>query len=216
MQVESRATLLLTVDEVEKIQRQKFVGVVTRVLQLTYAAMLDRLIQEEKLNRCHGCVIQHPSQREHSCLMMDSEEAWLFYHDEARENIDVNDVLNTANNVCSVIGFKLSNSWETYVRELYKFPWTTLFLTSLELEKFGERTQTKQLEDSILYAINYGPNGLKPYDFSDMEVYEDHNIEKVMNVDPMEVQCPESIVRKDEEPMNIDFTISEIQNKLFI
>ena len=32
----------------------------------------------------------------------------------------------------------------------------------------------------------------------------------------MEVQCPESIVRKDEEPMNIDFTISEIQNKLFI
>ena len=121
MRVESSATLLLTVDEVEKIQRQKFVGVVTRVLQLTYAAMLDRLIQEEKLNRCHGCVIQHPSQREHSCLMMDREEAWLFYHDETRENIDVNDVLKTANNVCSLIGFKLSNSCETYVRELYKF-----------------------------------------------------------------------------------------------
>ena len=216
MQVESSATLLLTVDEVEKIQRQKFVGVVTRVLQLTYAAMLDRLIQEEKLNRCHGCVIQHPSQREHSCLMMDSEESWLFYHDEARENIDVNDVLNTANNVCSLIGFKLSNSWKTYVRELHKFPWTNLFLTSLELEKVCERTQTKQLEDSILYAINFCPNGLKPNDFSDMEVYEDHNTEKVTNVDPMEVQCPESIVRKDEEPMNIDFTISEIQNKLFI
>ena len=179
MQVESSATLLLTVDEVEKIQRQKFVGVVTRVLQLTYAAMLDRLIQEEKLNRCHGCVIQHPSQREHSCLMMDGEEAWLYYHDEARENIDVNDVLNTANNVCSLIGFKLSNSWKTYVRELHKFPWTNLFLTSLELEKVCERTQTKQLEDSILYAINYGPNGLKPNDFSDMEVYEDHNTEKV-------------------------------------
>ena len=83
--------------------------------------MLGRLIQEEKLNRCHGCVIQHPSQREHSCLMMDREEAWLFYHDETRENIDVNDVLKTANNVCSLIGFKLSNSCETYVRELYKF-----------------------------------------------------------------------------------------------
>ena len=130
--------------------------------------------------------------------MMDSEEAWLFYHDETRENIDVNDVLKTANNVCSFIGFKLSNSWETYVRELYKFPWTKLFVTSLELETFGERTQTKQLEDCILYAINYGPNGLKPNDFCDMEVYEDHNTEKVTNVDPMEVQCPESIVRKDE------------------
>ena len=34
-----------------------------------------------------------------------------------------------------------------------------------------------------------------------------------MNVDPSEVQCPDSVVRKDEKPMNIDFTISEIQNK---
>jgi len=49
-----------------------------------------------------------------------------------------------------------------------------------------------------------------------MVVYKDHNAEKVMNVEPREVQCPESVVRKDEEPVNIDFTISEIQNKLFI
>ena len=74
----------------------------------------------------------------------------------------MNDFLKTANSVCSVIGFKLGNSRETYVRELHKFPWTNLYLTSLELEKFGERTQTKQLEDCIVYAINYGPNGLKP------------------------------------------------------
>jgi len=43
-----------------------------------------------------------------------------------------------------------SNSWETYVRELHKFPLANRHLTSLELKKFGERTQTKQLEDSIL------------------------------------------------------------------
>ena len=30
------------------------------------------------------------------------------------------------------------------------------------------------------------------------------------------VQCPETIVRKDEEPMNTDFVINETQNKLFI
>ena len=46
-----------------------------------------------------------------------------------------------------------------------------------------------------------------------MEVYEDHNTERVMNADPRGVQCPDSVVRKDEEPVNIDFTISEIQNK---
>ena len=104
--------------------------------------MLDTLIQEEKLNGCHGCVIQDPSQREHSCLMMDSEEACLFYHDEAREKSDVNDFLKTANSVCSLLGFKLGSSWETYLRGLHKLPWTNLYLTSLELETGGERTQT--------------------------------------------------------------------------
>ena len=34
---------------------------------------------------------------------------------EAREKNDVNDV-------CSLIGFKLGNSWEAYVAELHKFP----------------------------------------------------------------------------------------------
>ena len=39
----------------------------------------------------------------------------FFYHDEAREKIDVNDFLKTANSVYSFIGFKMSSSWETYV-----------------------------------------------------------------------------------------------------
>ena len=29
-----------------------------------------------------------------------------------------------------------------------------------------ERTRAKQLEDCILYAFNYGPDGLKPNNFS--------------------------------------------------
>ena len=38
MQVESSATPVLTIDEVEKVHRQ----------------MVDKLIQQEKLNHCHG------------------------------------------------------------------------------------------------------------------------------------------------------------------
>ena len=97
-------------------------SLVGHVFQLTYAAMFDRLIHEEKLNRCNGFVIHHPSQREHSCLMMDTEDAWFYYHDEVREKIDLNVVLKTAESVCSVVGRKLSSSWETYVTELPKFP----------------------------------------------------------------------------------------------
>ena len=58
MQVESSATPLLTTDEVEQVPRQSIAGLIGHIFQLTYANMVDELIQEEKLNRCHGCAIQ--------------------------------------------------------------------------------------------------------------------------------------------------------------
>ena len=43
MQVESSATPLLTVDEVEKVQRQRVASLIGNVFQLTYAATVDKL-----------------------------------------------------------------------------------------------------------------------------------------------------------------------------
>ena len=60
--VDSRRGRLLTIDEVEQVQRQSIAGLIGHTFQLTYANMVDKLIQEEKLNRCHGCAIQHTSQ----------------------------------------------------------------------------------------------------------------------------------------------------------
>ena len=80
VQVDLTPKPLLTVDEVQQIQRQKTASLVGHVFQLTYAAMFDSLIEEEKVNRCNGCAINHPSQRQHSCLMMDSEDGWFYYH----------------------------------------------------------------------------------------------------------------------------------------
>ena len=57
IQIESSATPLLTVDEVEKVQRQRVASLIGHVFQLTYAAMVDKLIQQEKLNPCRGCAI---------------------------------------------------------------------------------------------------------------------------------------------------------------
>ena len=87
MQVESTSQPMLTVDEVEQIQRKKVATIIGHVFQLTYAAIFDKLVQEEKVNRCRGCTIQHPSQRQHSCLMLDTDDAWFYYHDVAREQI---------------------------------------------------------------------------------------------------------------------------------
>ena len=44
MQVESSATPLLTVDEVEKVQCQRVASLIDHVFQLTYAATVDKLI----------------------------------------------------------------------------------------------------------------------------------------------------------------------------
>ena len=51
MQVESTSKPLLTVDEVEQIQRKKVATIIGYVFQLTYAAFFDKLVQEEKVNR---------------------------------------------------------------------------------------------------------------------------------------------------------------------
>ena len=91
---------MLTVDEVEQIQRKKVATIIGHVFQLTYAAFFDKSVQEEKVNRCHGCTIQHPSQRQHSCLMFDTEDAWCYYHDEAREQIDLAVVMKTVEIKC--------------------------------------------------------------------------------------------------------------------
>ena len=192
--VDSRLGRLLTIDEVEQVQRQRIASLIGHIFQLTYANMVDELIQEEKLNRCHGCAIQHPSQRQHSCLMMDKEDSWLYYREDVVEKIDLNAVLNNVESVCKALGFKLGQSWKTYVSELPKMPWTSIFLASLEVDGFDG-----DIKSRVLRAIHDGPNGLKSKDFSDQKA---------------EIECPEQVVRKDEEPMEIDTVINDIQNKL--
>ena len=127
MQVEASAQPLLMIDEVEKVQRQRIASLIGHVFQLTYAAMVHKLIQQEKLNHCHCCAIQHPSRDQHSCLMKDNDDAWMYYHDEVVEQIDLNCMLKATESICSALGFKLGKSWEAYVTEL-------IYLASLELQ----------------------------------------------------------------------------------
>ena len=192
--IDSRRWRLLTIDEVEQVQRQRIASLIGHIFQLTYANMVDELIQEEKLNRCHGCAIQHPSQRQHSCLIMDEEDSWLYYREDVVEKIDLNAVLNNVESVCKALGFKLSQSWKMNVSELPKMPWTSIFLASLKVDGFDG-----DIKSRVLRAVHNGPNGLKSKDFSHQKA---------------EKECPEQVVRKDEEPMEIDSVMNDIQNKL--
>ena len=75
-------------------------------------------------------------------------------------------------------------------------PWTSIYLASLELDVFqvGDNLQSR-----ILYALYYRPNGLKWKDFRDQQ-------EKT--------KCRERVVRKDEQPMDLNLIINDIQNRL--
>ena len=127
---------------------------------------------------------------------MDNDDAWMYYHDEVVEQIDMNSVLKAIQSVCSALGFKLGNSWEAYVSEMPKMQWTSIYHASPELDVVQ---QGDDLQSRILYVLYYGPNGLKWKDFGDQQ-------EKI--------EFPERVVRKDEEPMDLDLIINDIQNKL--
>ena len=177
MQVESSATALLTIDEVDQFQRKKLPIIIGRVFQLTYAAFFDKLVQEEKLKRCRGCAIQHFNRRHHTCVILDTKDAWFNYHDEAREQIDLAVVMKTVESVCSTLGLKLDQTWGNYLTELPKLPWSSLYLTSLELKNYDE-----DMKERVLYALYYGPCGLKTNDFSSVEIHKDDNAKKVKSV----------------------------------
>jgi len=44
--------------------------------------------------------------------MMDSEDGWFYYHDDVGDKINLNEIIRTAESMCSVLGLKLGKSWE--------------------------------------------------------------------------------------------------------
>ena len=120
---------------------------------------------------------------------MDKDDSWLCYREDVLEKIDVNAVPNDVESVCNALDYKLGQSWEMYVSELPKMPWTTIFLTSVELDGLMVIFRV------VSRAIHDGPNTLKSKDFSNQQA---------------EMECPEQVVRKDEEAMEIDSVINDI------
>ena len=48
-----------------------------------YAEQIASVINQLVVENCNGCIIDHPSQRQHSCLMMESDERLSMYFDDA-------------------------------------------------------------------------------------------------------------------------------------
>ena len=70
--------------------------------------------------------------------MMDTEDAWFYYRDEAHKQIGLAMVMRTTEIVCSTLQLKLGQTWESYLTELPKLSWTSLYLTCLKLKNYDE------------------------------------------------------------------------------
>ena len=103
--------------------------------------------------------------------------------------------MQTVESVCSTLGLRLGQTWESYLMELPKLSWTSLFLSSLELEHHEQ-----DMEEPVLYALYYGHCAFITNDFTNTK-------------DPIE--APENIIRKDEKQVDLDYVINEIQNKFY-
>ena len=87
--------------------------------------------------------------------MMDGEDVWKYYHDDLVEKIN-----------CykrSALSFKLGKSWNTYVTELPKYPWTRL--CPWNSKDYTEHKAARSNSGCLFYN---GPNGLKWKKFSDI------------------------------------------------
>ena len=52
-----------------------------------YAAEIASVINQLVVENCNGCIIDHPSQRQHPCLMMESDERLSMYFDDTLSKI---------------------------------------------------------------------------------------------------------------------------------
>ena len=100
-----------------------------------------------------------------------------------------------AESVCQALDFPQHETWKSYLSELFKLPWTTVYLTFLQ---FSECSDT--LANRIIQALYAGT-----FDLQDKEK---------LSIPDATVPCPEEFARKYEEPMDIDMVIHQFENHL--
>ena len=70
-------------DEVS-VDCQKFCKLLETIIAWAVSDEIEKLSKE----RCCGCEYDHPSQRQHDCLMLTVEEKWTTYGLEAMERVN--------------------------------------------------------------------------------------------------------------------------------
>ena len=66
-------------DKISAVEYQKLFSLIEVIYTHAVFTEIERLCEEN----CCGCKIDHPSQRQHDCLMLTAEEKWELYYKKA-------------------------------------------------------------------------------------------------------------------------------------
>ena len=82
----SKLTLPTDIGDEERVlsHRQK---IIEERLIKCYAEEIVPVINQLVVENCNGCILDHPSQRQHPCLMMESDERLSLYFDGALSKV---------------------------------------------------------------------------------------------------------------------------------
>ena len=120
------------------------IRMMVEIYMFTYACKVREVVVDLTRKHCYGCRIDHPSQRNHSCLMMADLEHLNMYFDDAMEEIDCHEVLNLWKNESKLTDISQSLK-DTFERLLRKSEWREMHLSNKD--KFYDMVKrTMQLD----------------------------------------------------------------------
>ena len=150
-----------------------------------YAEMINAIAEKLREDRCNGCLINHPSQRPHSCLIISQGEAWNEFQDEAQQNIDPQEIISMTS---EIIGCPLTSSWLKYVEALKKIAWWDHFATFRNMYRSTSKEE-RLIMEKVWQVIENRKNSFAP--------------KQAQSVKGELLVCP-FVDKKSAQPMQID------------
>jgi len=112
---------------IQAAQEDNDIRMMVEIYMFTYARKVREVVEDLTRKHCYGCRIDHPSQRNHSCLMMSDLEHLNMYFDDAMEEIDCQEVLNLWKNETKLTDLSQKLK-ETFERLLQNSEWREMHL----------------------------------------------------------------------------------------
>ena len=136
-----------------RLQAQLLQNKIAYIIQEEFAKEMDGLVHEELRRCCEACQIDDPIERLHKCKMMEEEEIWACYFEEAKASIDIERFWKRIRReVLRRLGLILVESWMNFMFHLLLMDETNAFL----IHKNYERKRNKGSDEC---------QGLECYDY---------------------------------------------------